>query len=97
LEVLQLFVCSEYEYVEFQEVSKNSPAKAVKNHHFDKTKCLDLLSEYLPSTALHLAIESEQYHCAKLLIEYGASSQIVNYRNLCPFELSFNERLIKFY
>lgn len=43
---------------------------------------MNLLTVDHPSTALHLAIENEYYDCAKLLVEHGASTKIVNYRNM---------------
>lgn len=48
----------------------------------DKIKLINQLTQDHPSTALHLAIEHEHYGCAKLLVEYGASVKIVNYRNM---------------
>lgn len=51
----------------------------------------------MPSNALHLAIESENYQCMRLLFEHKVSTKKFNHRTLRPFELTFNEKIVDFY
>lgn len=97
--IIKLIVCSDYEYFEFQELLKDKKIKIneLEQHTFNKKESLNVLSRSLPSNALHLTIEQENYHCMKILLKEGVSTETINYRTLKPFELTYNKKIQKFY
>jgi anoctamin-10 len=63
-------------------------------HTFNKKIVLNKHTKELPSTALHLAIEQENYDCMKLLVEHKADTDLINFRTLKPFELTYNDNIL---
>jgi ankyrin repeat protein len=97
LEVLSLILSGTY-YITNKTWEEHRGRKKYKvKRILDKKKYLDVLSTNHPCTPLHLAVENNHYDCARYLVSEGAQPHIVNFRNMPPFKLTSDERILSIY
>ncbi|CAD8159360.1 unnamed protein product [Paramecium octaurelia] len=104
-EILKQILESEYEYQELKDlltlhrsITVGQFSKTyIKKDIFNKVEAFNMMTEQNPSNALHLAIEINNFKCMKILVEHGVSMDVLNHRCLMPIELTFDEKMVKYY
>ncbi|CAD8045785.1 unnamed protein product [Paramecium primaurelia] len=104
-EILKQILESEYEYQELKDLLRLHRSITVgqfsktyiKKDIFNKVEAFNMMTDQNPSNALHLAIEINNFKCMKILVEHGVSMDVLNHRCLMPIELTFDEKMVKYY
>ncbi|CAK71370.1 unnamed protein product (macronuclear) [Paramecium tetraurelia] len=104
-QILKHILESDYEYQELKDLLKlhrsitqgQFTKTYVKKDIFNKVEAFNIMTDQNPSNALHLAIEINNFECMKILVEHGVSMDVLNHRCLMPIELTFDEKMVRYY